>query len=62
VRDLQEEAQEDENGNRYLRIDVNAGDEVRIGYMTIPDGAGNYPAVTIKAELSFTELDEMETL
>ncbi len=61
VRNLGEEVLMDENGNRYVCVEVNAGDEVRIGYMSLPDASGNYPAATIKAELSFTTVEEMET-
>ena len=61
VRNLSEEVLEDENGNRYVTVDVGAGDEVRIGYMSIPDANYNYPAVTIEAELSFAKVEELET-
>ena len=61
VRNLSEESLVDENGNRYVSVDVNAGDEVRIGYMSVPDANNNYPPVTIEAELSFAKVEEMET-
>lgn len=61
VRNLGEEILVDENGNRYVCVEVNAGDEVRIGYMSIPDANNNYPAVTIEAELSFAKVEELET-
>lgn len=61
VRNLNEEVRVDENGNPYVSVEVRAGDEVRIGYMSMPDASGNYPAATICAELSFTEIEELET-
>lgn len=60
VRNLGEEVLEDEDGNRYVSVDVKAGDEVRIGYMSMPDADGNYPAATISAVLSFTEIDDVD--
>ena len=61
VRNLNEEVLEDEDGNRYVSVDVNAGDEVRIGYMSAPDASGNYPAATIQAELSFNKVEALMT-
>ncbi len=61
VRNLSEEVLEDENGNRYVSVEVNAGDEVRIAYMSAPDASGNYPATTIQAELSFVKAEALMT-
>lgn len=61
VRNLCEEVLEDENGNRYVSVEVNAGDEVRISYMSTPDAAGNYPEITIQAELAFIGAEELMT-
>ena len=57
MRNLSDEELVDENGNRYVCVDVNAGDEIHIGYMSLPDANNNYPAATIGAELSFEEVE-----
>ena len=55
VRNLLEEELVDENGNRYVSVQVNQGDVVSIGFQSVSDAANNYPKVKIKAVLSFTE-------
>lgn len=58
VRNLTDEPQLDDDGNPFVTVDVRAGDEIRIGYMSTPDENNHYPAVTIGAELTFEEIDE----
>ena len=55
VRNLNEEELVDENGNRYVSVQVYKGDVVSIGFQSVPDAANNYPKVQIKSVLSFTE-------
>ena len=57
VRSLQSDEQVDEDGNRYVSVDVNEGDVVRISFGSLPDASFNYPKVTIKAVASFQEDD-----
>lgn len=61
VRNLSEQANVDEDGNYYVCVDVHAGDEIHIGYMSIPDANNNYPAAIIGAKLSFTEAKDLKT-
>lgn len=58
VRNLSEEELIDEDGKRYVSINVNKGDVISIGYMSVPDSSYNYPAVTISSKLSFTPKEE----
>lgn len=55
VRNLNEEELVDENGNRYVSVQVSAGDIVSIGYMSVPDENYKYPEVTVKSVVSFSE-------
>lgn len=61
MRGLIEADQVTEDGKYYVSVEVNAGDVVSIGYMSVPDASFNYPEVTIEAELSF-ELHKDEDL
>lgn len=55
IRTLGEEELVDENGNRYVSVQVNKGDVVSIGFLSIPDASNHYPKVTIQSVLSFSE-------
>lgn len=55
VRTLGEEELTDADGNRYVSVKVSAGDVISIGYMSVPDESYNYPEVTVKSVISFTE-------
>ena len=57
-RNLFEEELVDQNGNPYVLVAVSKGDEVRIGFLTLPDAGGNYPAATIGAVVSFSDQAE----
>lgn len=59
-RNLTEEELVDENGLRYVQVAVSAGDVIRVGFMTIPDGSGNYPAAQIQALV--TESEQAESI
>ncbi len=60
VRTLNEVEQVDENGNRYVRVEVHKGDVVSIGYQSVPDENNKYPEVTIGTVISFKEGIEVE--
>ena len=55
VRNMNEEELLDENGNRYMSVQVRAGDQISIGYMSVPDENYKYPKVTVKTVISFSE-------
>ena len=60
-RNLSEEELVDQNGVPYVLVAVNQGDQIRIGFMTLPDAAGNYPAAVIGAQLSVSDQAESIT-
>lgn len=55
VRTLRESEFVDEDGNRYVSVEVHQGDVVSIGYQSVPDENNKYPKVTIDSRISFSE-------
>ncbi len=58
VRTLNEEEHIDEEGHRYVSVEVHKGDVVSIGYQSVPDENNKYAKVTISSVISFSEGEE----
>ncbi len=53
MRAMSAEGKEDENGNKTVSVDVNAGDEVQVSIGTLPNEENEYPAGEFKLEATF---------